>query len=541
MSLIWKNFILPAEDFSRISDYRELVARHLGVSQELIEGVEIIKKSLDARKKSRIVYNLQLGIEAKDQSALLRNFDVLELRQVKHAESPVADEAYQGLTSRHKPLVIGSGPAGIFTALCLQDAGIACRLVERGEEVGKRIKTVNKLRSGGRFNSESNFCFGEGGAGTFSDGKLTCGRNHPLVRYIFEKFIQFGGPDSIRYEAHPHIGTDYLLTIAKKMRDSLVSSGSEFLFNTAFKSFKSGGKRARYEVELSNGEKVLTDHLILAIGHSARDTYRYLHEQNLAMAPKPFAMGARIEHPQDVINQIQYGECTFLPAAEYKLTARAGERGIWTFCMCPGGHLLPTGAQENHLAINGMSYHARNSGFANAAVVVNVLREDFYKGHPLDGMNFQAELERRAFKFGGENYCAPAQRLNDFLAKRRSRGELKSTYKPGVVSARMDQVFPEFISDSLRSALTAYNQKMRGYLSDEALIVGLESKTSAPVTILRDKSLQSVSHPGLFPCGEGAGFAGGIVSAALDGLKVGKAVADDLISQRSSQCVAKKA
>ena len=536
--VVWKNFILPAKDFSLVSDFRELVARHLGVDRDLIEGVEIIKKSLDARKKSRIVYNLQLGIEAKDQDALLRNFDVLEVRKTKPAESPVAGLEYQGLSSRHKPIIIGSGPAGIFAALCLEDIGISSRIIERGEEVGKRIKTVNKLRSRGGFNPESNFCFGEGGAGTFSDGKLTCGRNHPLVRYIFEKFIEYGGPDSIRYEAHPHIGTDFLLRIAKKMRDSLVSRGSEFHFNTAFKSFKDGGKKARYEVELSNGEKLLTDHLILAIGHSARDTYRYLYEKKLAIAPKPFAMGARIEHPQEVIDEIQYGQCSFLPAAEYKLTARAGERGIWTFCMCPGGHLLPTGAQENHLAINGMSYHARNSGFANAAVVVNVLREDFYKGHPLDGMNFQAELERKAFKFGGENYSAPAQRLNDFLAKRRSRGELKSTYKPGVVSARMDQVFPGFIGESLRSALTAYNQKMRGYLSDEALIVGLESKTSAPITILRDKNLQSISHPGLFPCGEGAGFAGGIVSAALDGLKVGKAVADDLRSSVSLRALA---
>lgn len=540
MSLIWKNFILPAQEFSNVSDLRSLVASNLGIEQELIDGVEIIKKSLDARRKSRIVYNLQLGIEAKDQSTLLKTCKVLELRNRKPTQSPVAGIEYQRLSSRHKPVIIGSGPAGIFTALCLQDIGIPCVIVERGQEVGKRIKTVNKLRSRGYFNPESNFCFGEGGAGTFSDGKLTCGRNHPLVRYIFEKFIEFGGPDSIRYEAHPHIGTDFLLRIAKRMRDSLVSTGSEFHFNTAFKRFKSGGKKARFELELSNGEKILTDQLILAIGHSARDTYRYLYEQNLAIAPKPFAMGARIEHPQEVIDQIQYGQCNFLPAAEYKLTARAGERGIWTFCMCPGGHLLPTGAQENHLAINGMSYHARNSGFANAAVVVNVLREDFFKGHPLDGLDFQAELERKAFKFGGGNYHAPAQRLTDFLAKRRSRGDLKSTYKPGVVAARMDRIFPEYIGESLRCALTAYNQKMRGYLHEDALIVGLESKTSAPITILRDKNLQSISHSGLFPCGEGAGFAGGIVSAALDGLKVGKAVADDL-RNISSQAAAKQA
>jgi uncharacterized FAD-dependent dehydrogenase len=271
-----------------------------------------------------------------------------------------------------------------------------------------------------------------------------------------------------------------------------------------------------------------TDHLIVAVGHSARDTYEMLLENGVAIAPKPFAMGARFEHPQETINKIQYGQCDLLPAAEYKLAAHKGDRGIWTFCMCPGGHLLPTNAQANHLAINGMSYYARNSSFANAAVVVNVMRQDFFKGHPLDGMHFQAAVERLAFEEGGGNYHAPAQRLIDFMSGQKSRGTLKSSYEPGIQSSRLDKILPTFIVDALRQAVGEYNQKMRGFLHPEAMVVGVETKTSSPIVMTRDKSLQSVSHPGFFPTGEGAGFAGGIVSAALDGVRVGRAVMEDM-------------
>ena len=533
MPILWKNFSVCAKKFPQISNFKSHIAKELDLHDDEILSVGIRKKSLDARRKSRIIYLFQLEIEARDEAGLLRSHSSLEELVKPVLKSPFDDVSLPKSNLRHKPLIIGSGPAGTFAALSLQEAGIASHIIERGEPVGQRLKTVNKLRVRGEFNPESNFCFGEGGAGTFSDGKLTCGRNHPLIRHVFNKFVDFGAPGSIQYDAHPHIGTDFLLKIAVKMREELQTQGSTFSFGSAFKSFRSGGQKARYEVTLVDGTILYTDHLIMAIGHSARDTYRWLHEHQIAMAPKPFAMGARIEHPQDVINEIQFGTCDFLPAAEYKLAARAGSRGIWTFCMCPGGHLLPTQAQEQHLAINGMSYHARNSGFANAAVVVNVLREDFYKGNPLDGMYFQAKLEQQAYKLGGGGYYSPAQRLNDFIASRPSKGDLKSTYKPGVVAERMDKIFPDFISESLRSALVAYNQKMKGYLSKDALIVGLESKTSAPVTLLRDKGLQSTSHPGLFPCGEGAGYAGGIVSAALDGVKIGKAVLQDVELHKS--------
>jgi hypothetical protein len=307
--------------------------------------------------------------------------------------------------------------------------------------------------------------------------------------------------------------------------------GSRFLFNRRFVDMTRDVPGARYQVTLDDGTKIKTDHLILAIGHSARDTYEMLLDRGLAIAPKPFAMGARFEHPQAAIDKIQFGQCSLLPPAEYKLVAHAGDRGIWTFCMCPGGHLLPTSAQPEHLAINGMSYHARSSGFANAAIVVNVLREDFYRGHPLDGMRFQAALEQEAFKAGGGDYKSPAQKLTDFMAGRWTKGDLATTYKPGISSARLDRLLPGFIVDALKTAVVDYDKKMRGFISPEALVVGVETKTSSPIVMPRDKGLQSVSHPGLFPTGEGAGFAGGIVSASLDGTRVGRAVLEDALAQ----------
>jgi uncharacterized FAD-dependent dehydrogenase len=394
------------------------------------------------------------------------------------------------------------------------------------------MRTVHRLLRNSDFNNESNYCYGEGGAGTFSDGKLTCGRNHPLIRYLFEQWVRFGAPDEILYDAHPHIGTDYLMIIAKRTRQHLETLGTQFLFNKRFVTFESGGAHARYTVTLHDGTRLDTDHLVLAIGHSARETYQMLLDKGLAIGPKPFAIGARFEHPQDVIDKIQFGSCTVLPAAEYKLAAQAEGRGIWTFCMCPGGHLMPTGAQAGHLAINGMSYHARNSGFANAAVVVNVTREDFYRGHPLDGMHFQAAIERAAFAAGGGNYFSPAQRLTDFLKARDSKGTLSSSYKPGVTNARLDKILPDFVVNSLRGALTEYNKRMQGFLSPEAIVAGVETKTSAPIVMHRDKGLQSESHPGIFPAGEGAGFAGGIVSAALDGVKIGRAVVENALAEQ---------
>ena len=499
-------------------------------------GVQIVRRSLDARKKMDIHYVYQLRIDSDDDEGLhgkasgagLRSEIIPPLPSVHPLDDLTVAGGGPGLPTaasfRHPPVIIGSGPAGIFAALVLAEAGISALAFDRGEAVAARVRTVGRLRRRGELSEESNYCFGEGGAGTFSDGKLTCGRNHPLIRYLFEQWVAFGAPESILWEAHPHIGTDYLMRVALEMRRKVESAGSRFQFGSRLEDIVPGGGAAKYMLRFSGGLTVPADHVILAIGHSARDTYRMLLDRGLAMAPKPFALGARIEHPQEHINRIQYGNCTVLPAAEYKLAAQSGGRGIWTFCMCPGGHLLPTSAQPGHLAINGMSYHSRASGFANAAVVVNIQREDFYRGHPLDGVSFQSALERAAFEAGGGGYVSPAQRLGDFLKGQASRGELRSTYRPGVAPARLDQLLPRFVTEALRGALVEYNERMRGYLSEEAIIAGIESKTSSPIVMMRDDMLQSVSHPGIFPTGEGAGFAGGIVSAALDGVRVARAL-----------------
>ncbi len=536
MTLRIKDVEVPVTAAPADEQVRAAVAALLEISPDELVGLSIRKKSLDARRKARIVYHYQVDVDVADEALVLQHKgSLVDAVASQGPTDPLADLPVGNFRFRHKPVIIGSGPAGIFAALTLARAGQPCVIVERGEPVEQRLKTVGKLRRDGTFTAESNYCFGEGGAGTFSDGKLTCGRNHPLVQFLFEQWVEFGAPSSILYEAHPHIGTDFLLRIAKNMRLALESQGCQFLFGRRFTDMQTGAGgdgAARYEVTLDDGTKLATDHLILAIGHSARDTYQMLLDRGLMIQPKPFAMGARFEHPQEVIDKIQFGSCQNLPPAEYKLAAHTADRGIWTFCMCPGGHLLPTGAQPGQLAINGMSYHARNSGYANAAVVVNVLREDFYRGHPLDGMRFQEEVERKAFAAGGSNYMAPAQRMADFMAGRQSKGEMKSTYEPGVSPARLDKVLPQFIVDALRRAVVDYDKKMRGFIGPSALVVGVESKTSSPIVMVRDKELQSVSHRGLFPTGEGAGFAGGIVSASLDGVRVAKAVlADALVSK----------
>ena len=537
MSINLKQLTVPVEQLSEKDHIIAALQANFGMRGEDIDGFTIKKKSIDARRKARIVCHYQLEIEAKDEAFWLKkhqtSFSSVESKPSYHPLDAINLASIKSI--RSKPVIVGSGPSGIFAALVLAEAGVPCIVIERGEAVENRLKTVNKLRSRGLFDEESNYCFGEGGAGTFSDGKLTCGRNHPLIRYLFERWVDFGAPKEILYDAHPHIGTDYLMQIAKRMREYLKARGVEFMFSTKVVGFTYNDQNhkaatSRFSVSLEGGQSIDTDHLVLAIGHSARDTYQKLVELGVAIAPKPFAIGARIEHPQHVIDEIQYGTCSVLPSAEYKLTSNKAGRGIWTFCMCPGGHLLPTSAQAKHLAINGMSYHARNSGFANAAVVVGITRDDFFQGDVLDGARFQANIEKHAYEQGGGSYYTPAQRLNDFINARPSKGELKSTYKPGVTAARLDKILPDFVVKALQQGLTDYNNKMRGYLCDDAIVAGVETKTSSPIVIMRGKDLQSVSHSGLFPCGEGAGFAGGIVSASLDGVKIGRAVVEDVLA-----------
>ena len=533
MAVLLKQLTIPVTCKDTDSKVAAEFARAVGIPMEDIKEIRIKKKSLDARRKREIKYHYNVEADLRDEALALRNNSKLEKVVQKDSFNPIKDLKIPSKKMRLKPVIIGLGPAGTFAAHVFAEAGIGAIVVERGEPVEDRLRTVRKLSTRGELNEESNYCFGEGGAGTFSDGKLTCGRNHPYIKYLFEQWVRFGAPEEILYDAHPHIGTDYLMRVALNMRKYIEKNGGEVLFNKRMVNFrKPANSSARYEVELCDGTKIETDHLIVAIGHSARDTYHMMLDNGVAITPKPFAVGARIEHPQEIIDEIQFGSCDLLPAAEYKLTAQQGERGIWTFCMCPGGHLMPTSAQAGHLAINGMSYHARNSGFANAAVVVNVRKEDFYKGHPLDGMRFQAQVEKDSFLAGGSNYHTPAQRLTDFLKGRNSKGDIKSSYRPGVTPARLDKVLPEFIASSLQAALYSYNQRMKGYISEDAIVAGVESKTSSPIMMSRSRQFESLTHPGLYPTGEGAGFAGGIVSASLDGVRVARAVLENAIDNK---------
>ena len=526
---------IPVQSTSQEELLPGAVASTLGIPLDELKAMTILKRSLDARRKSRIVFHYQIDVDVADEDSVLARCGTIAERSpgVRTAD-PLEGLDLKSTRFRHKPVIIGTGPAGTYAALTLAAAGQPSVLVERGRSVEGRMRSINKLRLRGELDPESNYCFGEGGAGTFSDGKLTCGKNHPLIRHVFEEFVRHGAPREILFDAKPHIGTDYLMRIAINMRKGLEQHGASYMFGRRFVDFRSGGATARWLVVLDDGTELPTDHLVVAIGHSARETYEMLLDRGLAMVPKPFAVGARIEHPQDQINRIQFGSCQLLPAAEYKLASQVGDRGIWTFCMCPGGHLLPTSAQPGKLAINGMSYHARKSGFANAAVVVNVLREDFWRGHVLDGVRFQEKIERDAFVAGGSNYHSPAQRLMDFIAGRETKNRIESTYKPGITNARLDKMLPSFVVDALKGAVGEYNKLMRGWISEEASVIGVESKTSAPISMVRGKDLQSVSHPGLFPAGEGAGFAGGIVSAALDGVRIGRAVLDSAMTDSVS-------
>lgn len=525
MTLRFKQLTIPITTEFHDDQVKQHLCQQLNISEDSIRSLSIRKKSLDARQKRRLVYHFQIDFMTDDEPLLQAKFS-RDLETVSPAHDP---HPLEGMSLPKKrfplpPVIIGSGPAGIFAALVLAEAGQPAIVIERGEAVEQRFRTVNLLRRRGIFNAQSNYCYGEGGAGTFSDGKLSCGRNHPLIRYLFQSWVRFGAPPDILYDAHPHMGTDNLMRIAINMRKYLMALGTRFMFNHELTDIVQTSGVHPYQCRLNDDTNIDCKHIILAIGHSARDTYQMLLAKGFAMQAKPFAIGVRLEHPQEDINKIQYGNCTFLPAAEYKLVSQQGDRGIWTFCMCPGGNLLPTGAEPGHLAINGMSYHGRNSGYANAAVVVNVRREDFYQGHPLDGARFQAAIERAAFKVGGSNYHAPAQRLNDFLKGRESTGALSSSYTPGIAAGRLDLILPKFVVNSLQAALYEYNKKMPGFIGQQAYVIGTETKTSSPIIMPRSETFESMSHPGIYPTGEGAGFAGGIVSAALDGVKVARAL-----------------
>jgi uncharacterized FAD-dependent dehydrogenase len=489
---------------------------------------------LDARKKGspRYIYTLEVTLAPGRPPPRLPP----DVSEVEPAPAPLT----RVKEPEQLPLIIGTGPAGLFAAYGLLERGVRSILVERGKEVVTRRKDVAKLMRDGSLDPESNMSFGEGGAGAYTDGKLSTRINHPMVRKVIELFARYGAPDHILIEGKPHIGSDLLPGAVEAMRKELVAGGCVVHFETRVESlrFDSAGKRIA-GVTLSDGRQIDADRVILAPGNSARELYeRFVAESKVMIEAKPFALGFRAEHPQAMINQIQYGsacENPKLPPADYKLAENfsvAGEvRGVYSFCMCPGGIVVPTPTEEGMQCTNGMSNSRRNAKYANAGIVVSVSVEDFNREGfhgPLAGLEFQRHWERKAFELGEGRYLAPAMSVPDYLSGKLRKKLGGTTYRPGLTHADLNRLFPERLTLALKEALRGFDRKMRGFASDEGTLMGIESRTSAPVRITRGDDLQSVSMGGLYPSGEGCGYAGGIVSSAIDGLRIAEQICAEL-------------
>lgn len=504
------------------------VARVLGVPEESVTDLRLVRRSLDARQKPNLVWEIAVEFDLAGPPPA-PPAPPLKLEPAEPAASP--ELLLPPMERKARVVVVGTGPAGLFAALALVDAGIEVTVLERGDPAEDRYRKVMRFWTAGEFDPESNVQFGEGGAGTFSDGKLTCGKRHAKIAIVLDVFHRFGAPDTILYDAKPHIGTDRLVRVLRKMRKHLVEHGALLRYRAKVSDVATHGDGSLRAVVLEGGEEVPCDVAILALGHSARDTVEMLLARGVAMTRKPFAMGFRIEHPQGLIDTIQYGrlssECGVLPA-DYKQTAVAANgRGVYTFCMCPGGEVIACSSEPEQIVTNGMSRYKRASGYANAGLVVQTRDEDF-DAMPgpalLRGRELQRHVERKAFQLAGGTYAAPAMRVTDFLASREPRELPKSTYGPAVVPRPLATLYPDAYVAALRDALRTFDAKMRGFVSEEAVLIAPETRTSSPVRIERGPYCESTTMSGLYPAGEGAGFAGGIVSAALDGLRVAKAV-----------------
>jgi uncharacterized FAD-dependent dehydrogenase len=502
------------------ADLKNQAALRLKVAPEQIVSMKLFKKSVDARKKSDVHFICTVEVECRE------NNNPSDKKIIQTEPYCYELPAAKGIGNR--PVVVGFGPAGLFAALILAQTGQRPIVFERGGSVEKRSAQVTHFWKTGELDSNCNVQFGEGGAGTFSDGKLTTGTKDTRARKVLEELAAAGAPEEILYLAKPHIGTDKLPAAVKNIRQKIISLGGEVYFDTVLQNILTkDGKVVGVEVKPRDGSAytVETDSVILAIGHSARDTFEMLYSQGILMEQKPFSVGARIEHPQSLVNRAQYGQFANHPnlgAADYKLAVHLqNDRGVYTFCMCPGGSVVAAASEEEHLVTNGMSAFARGGANANSALLVGVGPKDFESEHPLAGIAFQRRLEAKAFCLGGSSYRAPVQRVEDFLARRPSKttGPLKPTYLPGVAPCSLDDCLPDFVTDSMRQGILQMNRFLNGFSSPDALLTGVETRSSSPVRMLRGESLQSVTVRGLYPCGEGAGYAGGIVSAAVDGIK----------------------
>lgn len=527
---------LPLESTSELAHppemIQQVILKKLGISAGDLVRFEIFKRGVDARKSHAILFVYSLDIEVKNEEKLLAKF-----KKDPHV-NPAPDTSYHFVAQApanqtERPVIVGFGPAGIFAALVLAQSGFKPIVLERGKAVRERTKDTWGLWRKNKLNPESNVQFGEGGAGTFSDGKLYSQIKDPkhYGRKVLKEFVKAGAPEEILYVSHPHIGTFRLVGMVEEMRKNIIELGGEIRFQSRVDDIeiKDGQVQA---VVLQNGERIATHHLVLAVGHSARDTFEMIYKRGVYVEAKPFSIGFRIEHPQSLIDKARHGpnaQHPVLGAADYKLVHHAKNgRSVYSFCMCPGGTVVAAASEEGRVVTNGMSQYSRNERNANAGIVVGITPEEDFPGHPLAGMELQRKLEAHAFDLGGKNYQAPGQLIGDFIANQPSAkfGSVQPSYTPGVHLTNLDTALPEFAITAIREAIPAFAKKIKGFDLTDGVLTGVETRTSSPIRINRDdKTLQSINTQGLYPTGEGAGYAGGILSAAVDGIKIAEAVA----------------
>ncbi len=488
------------------------------------------KKSIDARHKSNIQVIYNVNVSGIDEENILNR--KLESKYRIHKVEPFSYSIQAKSTFKNQPVIVGTGPCGLFSGLVLAKAGLNPLFIERGKQVHDRISDVDIFFKSGQINPQSNVQFGEGGAGTFSDGKLYTLINNPRTQFIFQTLVDAGAPSEILYDAKPHIGTDNLRKLLPNLRQMIIDTGGEFRFESCLTDLNIENDQIQ-SIQINGTGQLTTGHLILAIGHSARDTYSLLYKKGLQLTPKVFAIGVRIEHLKKWIDHAQYGKSANhpdLPAGKYKLAAKLPDgRGAYTFCMCPGGYVVAAASEPDHLVTNGMSYYQQNGKNSNAALLINIYPQDLGDESPLSGIQFQRHWESLAFEQAEQNYFAPVQRVKDFLNDQPTSKihSVEPAYQPGYYLSDLRKCLPPFVTEGIKTAIQAFGKKLHNFDHPDAILTGVETRSSSPVRISRDETCQS-NIRGIYPAGEGAGYAGGIVSAALDGIKTAEAIINRL-------------